>query len=137
LARIRDFIARTEFTQSGIARLGSLLSQVDEVTGDDDGSVRKDWRFCKPAQVNLAACVLEEKVVTPGTTVTAVGIWDASRGGLVPKHGGSSTIVTLAPGWGAAMVVSARKRPWGFLVFSILWAGFAHAFIYVVLKAGR
>ena len=137
MARIRDFIARTEFTQSGLASIGSLLSQMDEVMADDDGSVRKDWRFCKPEEVDLASCTLEEKAITPGTTVTAVGIWDASRGGLVPKHGNSMSAVTLAPGGGAAMVEAAKKRPWGLLVFSVLWAGFAHVFIVAVLMMSR
>ena len=137
MARMRDFAARSEFTQSGLASIGSLLSQMDEVMADDDGSVRKDWRFCKPEEVDLASCTLEEKAITPGTTVTAVGIWDASRGGLVPKHGNSMSAVTLAPGGGAAMVEAAKKRPWGLLVFSVLWAGFAHVFIVAVLMMSR
>ncbi len=132
--RVLDHVARTRFTETGISKIGSLFSQLDEVLADDDGTVRKDWRMGEADEKTLAACTLEEKVVAPGAMVTAVGIWDASRGGLVPKHGGSSTIVTLAPGGGAAMVVAAKKRPWGLLVFSLIWSGGVHAAIYVVLK---
>ena len=82
---------------------------------------------------DLAACTLTEKVIAPGETVTAIGLWDAARGGLVPKHRGKSVIVRLLPGGGAAMVAHSQKRPWGILAFALVWAGFAHAIIYLVL----
>ena len=62
--------------------------------------------------------------------------WDASRGGLVPKHRGKSAVVRLLPGGGAAMLVHGQKRPWGLLFFSLLWAGFAHVFIWLAWKGG-
>lgn len=132
------YAGSTDFTEMGLAKLGAMLSTMDDAMADDDGTVRKDMRMKGATASNLAACSLTEKVIVPGETVTAIGFWDAARGGLVPKHRGKSVIVRLLPGGGAAMVVHSEKRPWGILAFSLVWAGFAHAIIYFVLmKASR
>lgn len=132
------YAGSTEFTQMGITKLGSMVSTLDEAMSDDDGSVKKDLRMGKATAADLAACTLTEKVIASGDTVTAIGLWDAARGGLVPKHRGKSVVVRLLPGGGAAMVAHAAKRPWGILAFALVWAGFAHAIIYFVLaKAPR
>lgn len=123
-----------EFVEMGITKLGAMLSTMDEAMADDDGSVKKDMRMGKATAEDLSACTLTEKIIAPGDTITAIGIWDASRGGLVPKHRGKSVIVRLLPGGGAAMVMHSQKRPWGILAFALVWAGFAHAIIYVVLR---
>ncbi len=34
------------------------------------------------------------------------------------------------------MVAHSEKRPWGLLLFSLLWAGFAHVFIWFALTRG-
>jgi len=128
--------ASTEFTQMGLAKIGAMISTLDEAMADDDGSVRKDLRMKGATAADLAACTLEEKVVLPGETVTAIGLWDAARGGLVPKLRGKSAVVRLLPGGGAAMVAHAEKRPWGLLFFSLLWAGFAHVFIWLAWRGG-
>lgn len=126
------------FTEMGLAKIGAMISAMDAVMADDDGSVRQDMRMSGSSAEDLASCTLEEKVVSPGETVTAVGIWDAAKGGLVPKLRGKSTIVRLLPGGGAAMLAYQQKRPWGVFAFSLVWAGFAHAFIALVLwKAPR
>lgn len=127
------YAGSTEFTEMGLAKIGRMISAMDAAMADDDGSVRQDMRMGSASPEDLAACTLEEKVISPGETVTAIGLWDAAKGGLVPKLRGKSTIVRLLPGGGAAMTVFAQKRPWGILAFSLLWAGFAHAFIYLVL----
>ena len=128
--------ASTEFTEMGLAKIGAMISTLDEAMTDDDGSVRKDLRMKGATAADLEACTLEEKVVAPGETVTAIGLWDASRGGLVPKHRGKSAIVRLLPGGGAAMVAHSQKRPWGLLLFALLWAGFAHVFIWLAWRGG-
>ncbi len=134
LARAEGYLREAPFTEMGLAKIGTMLSQLNEVMSDADGSVRQDWRLGKPGSVSLAGCDLEEKVIAPGDMVTAVGVWDASQGGLVPKHRGTTTPVTLAPGGGAAMVAYSQKRPWGLLAFSLVWSGGVHAIIYFVLK---
>ncbi len=122
----------------GLANLGTMFSTLDEVMADDDGSVRMDMRTKEITADDLAACALKEKVILPGESVTAVGIWDSAKGGLVPRLRGTSTIVRVAPGGCAAAVVNATKRPWGTFLFAIVWAGFAHAIIaLVVLKFPR
>ncbi len=127
------YVGSTEFTQMGLAKLGAMLSLMDDAMADDDGTVRKDMRMKDATASDLARCTLTEKVIAPGETVTAIGLWDAAKGGLVPKHRGKSVIVRLLPGGGAAMVAHSEKRPWGILAFALLWAGFAHAVIYLVL----
>jgi hypothetical protein len=127
------YAGSTEFTEMGVAKLGAMLSMMDDAMADDDGTVRKDMRMKSATAADLEACTLTEKLIAPGETVTAIGLWDAARGGLVPKHRGKSVIVRLLPGGGAAMVAHAEKRPWGILAFALVWAGFAHAIIYFVL----
>ena len=126
--------ATAEFREMGIAKIGAMLSTLEEAMTDDDGSVRVDMRMGDSSSVDdLAPCTLKEKVILPGETVTAIGLWDASRGGLVPKHMGKQVIVRLKPGGGEAMVAEAQKRPWGLLVFALVWAGGIHAVIFAVL----
>jgi hypothetical protein len=133
--RARDYAAGTRFEAMGLAKLGSMLSQMDEAMADDDGSVRKDWKL-KDGELSLEGCELEEKIIAPGELITVVGIWDATRGGIVPKKGGKSAIVQLMPGGGLAMVMHAEKRPWGTLVFALVWAGLAHLVIWLAWTRG-
>lgn len=133
LEHARRFLGETEFEQMGLTKLGTLLSQVDSVIADDDGSVRKDWLMEKKESIRLETSSLSEKRIAAGDIVTAVGIWDPARRGLVPKLGNKSIIVDLRPGGGEAMVAAASKRPWALLVFSLVWSGFAHVFIYIAL----
>lgn len=128
--------ASTEFTEMGLAKIGAMISTLDEAMTDDDGAVRKDLRMTGATAADLGSCLLEEKVIAPGETVTAIGIWDAAKGGLVPKLRGKSAIVRLLPGGGAAMVAHATKRPWGILLFSLVWAGFAHFFVWLAWRGG-
>ena len=128
--------ASSQPEEMGLAKLGSLISAMDDAMADDDGSVRKDMKAKDATVTDLEACVLTEKIVAPGETVTAIGIWDASRGGLVPSHRGKSAVVRLLPGGGAAMVAHGQKRPWGLLFFSLLWAAFAHVFIWLAWRGG-
>ena len=134
LDRAVRYSESAEFTEMGITKLGAMFSALDSAMADDDGSVRQDMRNKGSTSADLAACTLKEKVVLPGETVTAIGLWDAARGGLVPKHRGKSVIVRLLPGGGAAMVAHAQKRPWGLLAFALVWAGGVHAIIWFILK---
>jgi hypothetical protein len=136
-ARLRSerYAAQTRFETMGLSKIGSMLSQMDEAMADDDGSVRKDWKL-KDGEIALERCELEEKIIAPGEMITVVGIWDAARGGIVPKKGGKSAIVQLMPGGGLAMVMHAEKRPWGTLVFALVWAGLAHLVIWLAWTRG-
>ena len=132
------YASSAPFTEMGLAKIGTMISAMDAAMADDDGSVRNDMRMSGSSPDDLASCTLEEKVISPGETVTAIGIWDAAKGGLVPKHRGRSAIVRVLPGGGAAMLAYQEKRPWGLLAFSLLWGGFAHVFIAIVLwRAGK
>lgn len=136
--RATRWVATTEFREMGLAKLGTMFSALDEVMADDDGSVRMDMRTKEVTADDLAACALKEKVILPGETVTAVGLWDSAKGGLVPRLRDKATIVRVTPGGGAAAVAVSTKRPWGTFLFAIVWAGFAHAVIaLIVLKFPR
>jgi hypothetical protein len=134
LERAKRFLDETQFEQMGITKIGTLLSEMGSVIADDDGSVRKDWLMTDKASITLEASNLSEKRVAAGDIVTAIGIWDPARRGLVPKLGNKSVIVSLRPGGGEAMVAAASKRPWALLAFSLVWSGFVHLFIYIVLS---
>lgn len=133
LESAQQFLDQTEFEQMGLLKIGTMLSQMDSVIADDDGSVCKDWLMEKKESIKFETSGLSEKRIAAGDVVTAVGIWDPARRGLVPKLGKKSVLVELRPGGGEAMVAAATKRPWALLAFSLVWSGFAHVFIYLAL----
>jgi hypothetical protein len=133
LESAQQFLDETEFEQMGLTKIGTMLSQMDSVIADDDGSVCKDWLMEMKGSIKLEASALSEKRIAAGDVVTAIGIWDPARRGLVPKLGKKSALVDLRPGGGEAMVAAATKRPWALLAFSLVWSGFAHVFIYIAL----
>jgi hypothetical protein len=94
--------------------------------------VRQDWAMRKKHELDLGSDRLSEKIILPGDVVTAVGLWDPTRG-IVPSIGKRKVMVKLRPGGGETMVEQATKRPWGLLAFSVVWSGFAHVFIYLAL----
>jgi hypothetical protein len=134
--RARSHLASTAFEQVSLAKIGAFLSQLDSVMADDDGSVRKDWLMEKREAIDLSQARLSEKLIAPGEIITAVGIWDPVRGGLVPQYGGKKTMISLRPGAGELAVAAASKRPWALLVFSVIWCAFVHGIIYLALTHG-
>lgn len=133
LENAKAFLEANEFEQMGLRKIGAVLSQMDDVMADDDGAVRKDWLMVKREAIALASANLIEKAIAPGETITAVGIWDPARGGIVPKLGKKTVMVKLLPGGGREMVAKAIRKAWGMLVLSLIWAGAVHGFIYIAL----
>ena len=134
--RASRHVGSAELADVDIAKIGTMVSILEDTLTDDDGFVRKDLRIDGASPSDLGSCRLVEKVVPPGETVTAIGIWDAAKGGLVPKHRGKTTVVKLLSGGGAAMVAHAAKRPWGPFLFAVVLAGVAHVVIWVALRHG-
>lgn len=132
LERAYAYLQTTEFKPMAVTKIFSALSQMDEMLADDDGTVRQDWLMRKKEEIDLGSDRLMEKVIKEGDVVTAIGIWDPARG-IVPRMGKRKTPIQLRPGGGEAMVTEATKRPWGLLLFSLVWSGAAHAFIYFAL----
>lgn len=126
----------TPCTEMGVSKLGAMMSAMEAAISDDDGSVRQDLRMSGSSPDDVASCTLEERAIAPGETVTAMGIWDAARGGLVPKLRGRSAIVRILPGGGPAMLAFQEKRPWLLLFLSFFWAALAHAFLVLVVANG-
>lgn len=131
LERAQRFLEATTFEAQGL--VSAVLSQMDSAMANDAGAARKDWLITKREAIDLEMSDLCEKRIAAGDTVTAVGIWDPARGGLVPKLGNKKTMVKLRPGGGEEMVAVATKRPWGGLAFALVWCGFIHLFIYLAL----
>lgn len=94
LAAARAYVEATPFAEGGIA---SLAAGLFEAVADDDGSVRKDWRI-GAAPPTLVGRRVTERCVEPGTTVTAIGVFSAARGGLVAGDGWGGGLVRLCPG---------------------------------------
>ncbi|MEO7393169.1 MAG: hypothetical protein ABIU58_13415 [Ramlibacter sp.] len=132
LEQAHAYLQATEFKQMGVTKIFSALSQMDEMLADDDGSVRQDWLMRKKEEIDLGSDRMSEKVIKEGDMVTAIGIWDPARG-IVPRMGKRKTMIQLRPGGGETMVARATKRPWGMLLFALVWSGAAHAFIYFAL----
>lgn len=132
LENAKRFLDETEFEKMGLLKIGTMLSEMDS-SNAGDGSVNRDWIMEEKESIDLDTSALSEKRIAAGDVVTAVGIWDPARRGIVSKLGNKSVIVELRPGGGEAMVAAASKRPWALLAFSLVWSGFAHVIIYVVL----
>jgi hypothetical protein len=132
LENANTYVQATQFKQMGVTNIVSALSSMDDMLADDDGSVRQDWAMRKKHELDLGSDRLSEKIILPGDVVTAVGLWDPTRG-IVPSIGKRKVMVKLRPGGGETMVEQATKRPWGLLAFSVVWSGFAHVFIYLAL----
>lgn len=79
-ARGAAYLQSTQFEKLGLT---SVLSVFGELTADDDGSIRKDFRIDDPSP-DLEGKRVEEKVVEAGQTVTVIGIWSEAKGGFSP-----------------------------------------------------
>lgn len=123
---------------SQVEKLGpaDVLSVLKDLLADDDGTVRKDWRTGK-GPLPLEGATLSERVVAAGETVTALGIYSASRGGFVPPREGSLTLNRLLPGSGEAfrvqLALDSRKKLAVGLVFCIAFNGFVGAVTYLAV----
>ena len=114
-----------------------VLSILQELLSDDDGTVRKDWRI-GDGPISLEGLTFAERIVAPGETVTAFGVYSASRGGLVPRRAGSVATNRLLPGSGEAFRVqhardSRRKVAVG-LAFCLAFNGFVGAFTWLAVS---
>jgi hypothetical protein len=134
--RAAAFLRTASFEEMSIRKIGAMVSAMDAMLESDAASARRDWKRAD-GEPDVAGSRLIEKVIGVGDTVTVVGIYDASRGGLAPKYKGKTAPIKLVPGSGHAMVLQQTKRPWLLLAFSVLWSGFAHAVIYVALVASK
>jgi hypothetical protein len=74
--------------------LRKVLSVFSELTSDDDGSIRKDYRTGDGA-VELQGKWIQEKIIAPNQPVTALGIWNAAKGGFTPS--GKASLNRLYP----------------------------------------
>ncbi len=134
--RAAEFLSTTRFEQMGLSQIGKMISEMDRALESEQGSSRRDWKMAK-GEIAVGDNLLIEKLVGIGDTVTAVGVYDASQGALVPKYKGRTAPINLMPGGGEAMVIKESQRPWALLAFSVIWSGFAHVFIYVALTAAK
>ena len=128
------YAGSTEFTEMGLAKLGAMLSTMDDAMSDDDGSVRKDMRMKAATAADLAACTLTEKVIAPGRDGhrhRALG--RRARGPRAEAPRASRSSSGSSPGAGRRWWRTRRSARGALLVFALVWAGFAHAIICLVL----
>lgn len=76
-----------ESTSSEPLGMMNALSMVSTLLADDDGTIRKDYRIAD-SLVDLESRRIVEKGIEEGATVTALGVWSASKGGFVPSGSG-------------------------------------------------
>ena len=96
-ARAHRDTASFEVVSGMLGALGTAFTGVDDVFGDDDGEVRRDWRAAGETK-DPAELILEEAVLPVGATASVSGTWSTRRGAIVPAlagEGGPSVTVTL------------------------------------------
>jgi hypothetical protein len=90
--RAEGYIRQQQFEELGITKVLSIFS---ELMADDDGAIRKDFRIGE-AEPGVEGKTLSEKIVAPGATVTAIGIFSEAAQGFTPAKG--TSINRLFPG---------------------------------------
>jgi len=100
--------------------IGRILQVFGELTSDDDGAIRKDYRTGE-AEPSLDGKVIKEKIVAPDQPVTLLGIWNEAKGGFSPS--GKANLNRIFPrdlaNTGGKLGRDARK---GFLTALVFFA---------------
>ncbi|MEO6324731.1 MAG: ankyrin repeat domain-containing protein [Thermoanaerobaculia bacterium] len=105
--RAATYLARTAFEPLA---LKTALSALSSLLSDSDGSIRKDYQIENSA-FDVEGRKLIEKVIPVGQTVTVLGVWFESQGGLAPSGERVNRILPVGPTLASAHVVeSALKK---------------------------
>jgi hypothetical protein len=82
------WIANTQFVE--MTGLVTAFRELKNLTTDDDGQARKDWRINDSP--DLRNKQLYEQVVAPGEQVCVIGRFSAEKGGVIPDFTGGSVV---------------------------------------------
>lgn len=78
--RARSYIRSTNFEEPSIVR---ELAEVREITADETGAIRKDWKLSKDD--DLEDAIFRERYLPPGAAVCVVGRYSAEKSAIVPQ----------------------------------------------------
>jgi hypothetical protein len=107
LERARAWVARAQFEVVKNRGLLGELSDYAESFSRDGGIQQRDEKHLE-TDPDLADWILEERIVSPGETVSAVGRYSESAGGLVGEHGSGEALL-LTPHGAARSAEDARS----------------------------
>jgi hypothetical protein len=130
-----EYIARTEFREPSILSIRQSFSDLIDMYGDDDGSVRWDQRGIRPPldtgkPIDLSTATYREMLLRPGDPVCVIGRYSAQRGGIIPSDHPLADPVTLEVGEREAFIPRATAGAAGYLVGGAIFLGvIAIAFI--------
>jgi hypothetical protein len=112
LTRARRHVADTRFQDAAglLGALGTVLTTVGVMFGDDDGEHRADYRAAGTER-DPANLLLEETVLPVGATASVAGAWSASRGAIVPQSDASGGGVTATTGAVQALLKQGSQLP--------------------------
>jgi len=99
LASAESYLRSTAFEEMGITKIAKVFSAVKDVLTDEDGYLRKDWRMAgEDFRPDPRKHTIKEQIVRDGDTVTALGLYKAELGGIVPGLGQGGEGVKLIRG---------------------------------------
>lgn len=93
----REYIASTAFLAIRSAGVKGAAAELRNLLADDDGAMRYDHRM-EPVADSLDDCRLTERVVRPGDTVCALGLYSEQKRALVPDPAAIMHAVTIRRG---------------------------------------
>ncbi|HKB78246.1 MAG TPA: ankyrin repeat domain-containing protein [Thermoanaerobaculia bacterium] len=131
IGRARDYVANTAFIDMHRPDPLAIYRETKERLTAEQGQARKDWRLTGTPKMPDDA-VLHEEVVSPGETVTAIGRYSASAGGLVPDV---SHPLSLMRGDARATAPRLWKKAVGTMVASLAIAAIANFSMFTVLDS--
>jgi hypothetical protein len=123
--RVRRYIEETIFTTP--SSMKEMRAAAQEEYTDDDGMYRVD-RTSTENDVDVASCLLEERHIKQGETVSAFGLYSSSRGGLVP-HPNWAKQARIMRGDATTVANQLRNRMIRYFLGMLLFAAAAYGVV--------
>lgn len=116
------------------SKVVSAFSAINELMSDDDGTVKIDWApkslSCPLTDLNLRECIL-----APGTPITAFGIFDKMKQGILPRKGMNPFPIQIYPGGGAEVRAQLKSQTITMIIFSVVFFAAAHGGSWLAFKS--
>lgn len=125
----KAYAARVTFKDmKGGKQLGAMVSGLENVLVDDDGTVREDWQFkdAPPLAEPWEGIEYTEKTVPVGEKVVILGQFSAARGGLVNDVGLAGSMIELYPGTPEAVGKKIRGNAIYMTLFGVAFFAISH-----------
>jgi hypothetical protein len=135
LASAESYLRSAPFEEMGITKIAKVFSAVKDVLTDEDGYIRKDWRMAgEDFRPDPRKHTIKEQIVRDGETVTALGLYKAELGGIVPGLGKGGEGVKLIRGGSEAAGKILKGNIGKNVTAGILLLLFSHFFLFMVLN---